>query len=92
MKNGIIAQIMQKTCPICEWCALHGTSHKPGYSDIKFLSLVSKIESLLVSMYNYFVHSSKHHLETTKLVEILECKGNKILKHIKACRISMLSP
>jgi hypothetical protein len=58
---------------------------------LNVLNLVLKIESLLASMYNYFVHSSKHHLEATKLVEILECKGNKIMKNIKTRWISMLS-
>jgi len=46
------------------------------------LSLVSKIERL----------DPKRHLETSKLVESLECKGNKILENIKTHWILMLSP
>jgi hypothetical protein len=46
---------------------------------------------MLAFMYNYFVHSPKHHLETIRLVEILECKGNKIMKNIKIRWIFMLS-
>jgi hypothetical protein len=42
-------------------------------------------------MHNYFAHSSKCHLEASKLVELLECKGNKIFKNIKTCWISILS-
>ncbi len=55
------------------------------------LKLVSKVESLLAEMYNYFAHSPKQHLEFCKLVEILESKGNKLLKNIKTWQISMLS-
>ncbi len=38
-------------------------------------------------MYNYFSKSLKRHLEFTKLVEVMETKGAKILKNV----ISMLS-
>lgn len=34
------------------------------------LSLVSNIESLLQSMYNYFSHNLEQHLQTTKLIEL----------------------
>ncbi len=43
-------------------------------------------------MHNYFTHNPKRHLETSKLVILLECKSNKILKNIKTYWISMLSP
>ncbi len=56
------------------------------------LKLVSKVESLLVGMYNYFTHNPKQHLEFCKLAKILESKGNKLLKNIKTRWISMLSP
>jgi hypothetical protein len=51
------------------------------------LSLVSKIKGMLVSMYNYFAHSLKCHLETNKFIEILENKGNKIFINIKTHKI-----
>jgi hypothetical protein len=47
------------------------------------LNLVTKIESLLSSTYNYFAHLLKRHANLTKLVKLLEYKGNKILKNIK---------
>jgi hypothetical protein len=53
--------------------------------------MVGIIKSLLASMHNYFAHNPKHHLEVNKLVELLECKGNKIIKNIKMRWISMLS-
>jgi hypothetical protein len=58
---------------------------------LSYLKLASKVESLLVGMYNYFAHNTKQHLEFCKLVEILESKGNKLLKNIKTRWISMLS-
>jgi hypothetical protein len=42
-------------------------------------------------MHNYFAHGPKGHLEASKLVELLERKGNKIFKNIKTHWISMLS-
>jgi hypothetical protein len=33
-------------------------------------------------MYKYFDHNPKHYLEIYKLAELLQCKGNKILKNI----------
>jgi uncharacterized protein Yka (UPF0111/DUF47 family) len=43
------------------------------------LPLVICLEHLLQTLDNYFAHSLKRLLEFTKLVEILETKGNKIL-------------
>ncbi len=57
-----------------------------------FLRFISKVESLLAGMYNYFTHNPKQHLEFCKLVEILESKGNKLFKNIKTWWISKLSP
>jgi hypothetical protein len=34
-------------------------------------------------MYGYFNHSSKLHLEFQKLIQILDTKGNKIIKNVK---------
>jgi hypothetical protein len=50
------------------------------------------LEHLLQTMQNYFAHSPKKHLKFTKLVEILETKGRKILQNVKTRWISMLSP
>ncbi len=85
VKNGVIAQIMQKHAPFMN--GVHCMAHRTNLfiQTLNSLSLVSKIESLLASMYNYFVHSLICHLETTKLAEIFKCKGNKILKNIKTC-------
>jgi hypothetical protein len=50
---------------------------------LRGLSLVKKIESLTFSMYNYFIHNPKCHLEVIKLAKLLDCKRNKLLKTIK---------
>ncbi len=52
--------------------------------------MVNKLEGLLQTLYNYFSESPKRHLEFTKLVQVMETKGAKILKNVKACWISML--
>jgi hypothetical protein len=67
VKNGVITQIMQKHAPFVS--GVHCMAHRTNLVVQTFsaLSLVSKLESLLAAMYNYFVHSLKHHLEITKL-------------------------
>jgi hypothetical protein len=55
------------------------------------LLLVIYLEHLLQTLHNYFAHSLKTHLEFTKLVEMLETKGNKILWNMKTRWISMLN-
>jgi hypothetical protein len=39
------------------------------------LSLVSKIEFFMASMYNYFVHNLKWAFKANKVAEILQTKG-----------------
>ncbi len=43
-------------------------------------------------MYNCFTHNSKQAFKASKLANLPECKGNKNLKNIKTCWVSMLSP
>jgi hypothetical protein len=53
--------------------------------------LVKRIESLLQTLRAYFAHSFRQHLNFTKLVEVMETKGNKIICNVKTRWISMLS-
>jgi hypothetical protein len=73
---------------------VHYMAHRTNLvvQSLNKLSLVSKIKFMLTSIYNYFVHSLKRHLDANKLVNFLENKGNKTLKNIKTHQISMLSP
>jgi hypothetical protein len=59
---------------------------------LSIIPLMKCIESLLQTLHAYFVHSPQRHLEFTKLAEIMETKGNKILCNVKTRWISMLSP
>jgi hypothetical protein len=73
---------------------VHSTTHCINFNHVQplsGLSLITKIESLFSYMYNYYVINFKPHFEVTKLVELLECKYNKILKNGKTQWISMLS-
>lgn len=56
------------------------------------LQMMSKIEGLFSTSYNYFFKYLKRHLEFSKLSEIMKTKWAKILKNVKTCWISMLSP
>ncbi len=53
--------------------------------------MVNKLEGLFHTLYNYFSKSPKWHLGFTKLVELMETKGAKILKNVKTGWIFMLS-
>jgi hypothetical protein len=74
---------MQKKTPYLSdvHCMAHRTNL--AIAMLRSLKLVSKVESLLAKMYNYFAHSLKQHLKFCKLAKILESKGNKFLKNIK---------
>lgn len=51
--------------------------------------MVVKLEELLQSLYSYFSSSLKCHLEFTKLAEIMETWGLKILQNVKTCYINV---
>jgi hypothetical protein len=54
--------------------------------------MVIRLENLLQTLYAYFSKSLKRHLEFSKLAEIMETQGNKLLKNVKTWWISMLEP
>ena len=56
------------------------------------IAIVSKGESLLSALHTYFCKSPKKCLEFSKLAEIMERKGLKILKHCKTRWVGMLAP
>jgi len=53
---------------------------------------VKCIANLLETLHAYFAHSAKKHVKFTKIVDIMETKGNKILHNVKTQWISMLNP
>ena len=46
------------------------------------LPMVSRIEEMLASLFAFFAHSPKCHVEFVKLAEVMKSKGLKILKNI----------
>jgi transcription initiation factor IIE alpha subunit len=44
----------------------------------------------MMNMYGYFNYSSKWHLEFQELIQILDTKGNKIIKNVKTKWMFML--
>ena len=56
------------------------------------LLIVARIEEMLGSLYAFFVHSPKRHLEFVKLAKVMQSEGLKILKNIQTRWINMLSP
>jgi hypothetical protein len=54
--------------------------------------MVFKLEDLFQSLYKYFSSFPKHHLEFTKLAEIMEIEGQKVIQNVKRRWISMLAP
>lgn len=55
------------------------------------LHVVFRIEDMLQSLYAYFSHSLKRHLEFVKLAEVMATMGLKILKNNNTRWLSMLS-
>jgi hypothetical protein len=56
------------------------------------LPVVQKLENLCKSLHPYFASSPKCHLEFTKLTEVVETKGLKILNKVHTRWISLLEP
>jgi hypothetical protein len=71
---------------------IDGSLDKLGSPNLSALNLVTKTESFLTFMYNYFAHSLKCHLEVGKLVWIARMQRKQALKNINTQWISMLSP
>jgi hypothetical protein len=88
MKNVVTTQLMYKNVLCVN--DLHYMVHHTNLvvQTLSELSSVTNIKSLFSFVYNYLLHSLKWHcemtkLEITQLVELLKCKGNKILKNVK---------
>jgi hypothetical protein len=83
LKNGVTTKMMQNHVPFMS--GVHYMAHCTNLAiqTLSNLSLVGKIKNFFTSMHIYFAHNPKHPLEASKLAELLECKGNKIVKNIK---------
>jgi len=85
LRYGVTMKLMQNHVPFVS--GVHCMAHHTNLvvQTLSNLNLVGKIKSLPASMHNYFAQIPKHHLEASKLVELFECKGNKIFNNIKTC-------
>jgi hypothetical protein len=90
LKNRCDYSTHSKWWSISQWCALHGTPHKLTITTLISLRLVSKVENPTCWNYNNFAHILKHHIEFNRLIELLEFKGNKLLKTMKTQWILVL--
>jgi hypothetical protein len=64
------------------WVCLQAHRTNLAVEALSNLPMVSRIEEMLASLYVFFAHSPKRHLEFIKLAEVMQSKGLKILKNI----------
>jgi ubiquinone/menaquinone biosynthesis C-methylase UbiE len=83
IKTRVATQLKQTSSPFC--IHVHCVVHKTNLAAFTFsnLPIVVKIEALLANVYTYFSHTLKNNSERSKLVEVMETKGFKILRNIK---------
>jgi hypothetical protein len=61
-----------------------------AFKTLLTLGIVRNIKDLLHSCHAYFAHNPKRHFEFTKLIDVMETKGRKMLKYVKTRGISLL--
>jgi hypothetical protein len=91
-RNGVIQQLKEKHSPFV--IGVHDFAHRTNLAveALSNLPMVQRLESLCKSLHSYFSASPKRHLEFTKLVEVVETKGLKILNKVHTRWISLLEP
>jgi hypothetical protein len=91
-RSGVTSQLIKKHAPYL--MGVHCMSHRMNLAvqALSNLPMVTKIENLLQSLHSYFTSSPKKHLEFTKLVEIVETSGLKMLPTVRTRWISMFEP
>jgi len=72
------------------WDPLHGTQNEPCSAKFVYNAYGFQIGEPPSSTLRVFFTSPKHHLEFTKLAEIIETKGLKVLWNVKTRWISLL--
>jgi hypothetical protein len=91
-KTGVTTQIREKWGPFS--LGANCCSHRVNLvvENLSKYRMVSRLERLFQSMYLYFCRSNKCHAQLQKLPDFMETKGNKMLRIIETCWISMRSP
>jgi hypothetical protein len=83
-KSGVTNQIKENYAPhfIRVYYMAHCTNL--AMQTLSRLLLVIQFENLLQTLHSYkFAHSTKRHLEFTKLTKLMQTKGNKIFWNVK---------
>ena len=92
VRGGVTVQLQREFSLFL--LAVHCGNHKTNLAMhvVSKTAIVSKGESLLSALHTYFSKSPKKCLEFSKLAEIMETKGLKILKHCKTHWGGHISP
>ena len=63
---------------------VHCFSHRTNLAVkvLSYLLFITKIKMLLQTLHSYFAYSPKRHFEFTKLAELMQTKGLKILHQV----------
>ena len=91
-KTGVSTQICEKWAPFSLGMGCCGHRVNLCVQTLSNFPMVSRLESFLQSLYSYFCRSNKRHVELQKLANLMETKGNKILRNNTTRWISMRSP
>jgi hypothetical protein len=91
-KSGVTTQIREKWAPFC--LGVSCSSHRINLvvETMTKYPMVSRLENMFQSVYSYFCRSNKRHAELQKLADLMETKGNKMLRNVDTRWISMRSP
>jgi hypothetical protein len=83
-KIGVTKQINTNNAPFS--IGLHYMTHRCNltFKTLSSMRIVNTIKCLQQSYHSYFVHSPNKHLEFTKLINMMETKGLKMFKKVKA--------
>jgi hypothetical protein len=86
----VIIQLKKENAPFM--IGVHCMSHYTNLivQTLSIMSIVRKIEDVLQSLYAYYFHSPKKTQEFVDLVNIVEIRGQQVLRNIKTYWISML--
>ena len=89
---GVATQIHEKWAPfsLAANCGSHRTNLVVQI--MSKYSMVVRLENLFGHIYSYFCGSNKRHDELQKLANLMETKGNKMLRNVQTCWISMRTP
>jgi hypothetical protein len=91
-RTGVIQRLKEGYAPYV--IPVHDFAHRTNLAveALSGLPVVQKLESLCKALHSYFSGSPKRHLEFTKLAEVVETEGLKILNKVQTRWISLLEP